>query len=141
MDSFKSDTVTIQCDIETVFAKLSNPESLKAIEKLPDDAKAKISKVSFDKDSISINANPVGEIKMQIVERVEPSRIVFEAAQSPVPFRSVITLERVDDVTTSATASLDVELNPFIRGMVAKPLQDGAKKFGELLANIPYKAL
>lgn len=140
MDIFKSDVVTINCNIETIYSKLSNPESFNDIaNRIPEDAKSKIEgKAKFEKDSITLIADPVGEIKLNIVERVEPTRVVFAAAQSPVPLQAIITLEKVNDNETQACAELGVELNPFIRPMLSKPLQDGANKFGEMLSKLPF---
>lgn len=139
MDTFKSDVVTINCSIEKIYSKLANPESFTTlIDRLPDEAKSKLEKAKFDKDSITIEANPVGEVKLNIVERVEPTKVVFAAAQSPVPLQAIISLEKVSDNETRAYAELGVELNPFIRPMLSKPLQDGANKFGEMLSKLPY---
>lgn len=139
MDTFKSKPATISCGIEDIFAKLSNPESFNSIiEQLPDEAKSKFGKAKFEKDSITIEANPVGEIKLNIAERIAPTRVVFAAAQSPVPLQIVISLEKASENETIANAELNVELNPFIRPMLSKPLQDGADKFGELLAKLPF---
>ena len=142
MDIFKSETVTINCNISSIYSKLSNPESFNAIaERLPDEAKSKLEQVKFERDSITFVANPVGEVKLNIVERVEPTRIVFAAAQSPVPLQAVISLEKVSETETRACAELGVELNPFIRPMLSKPLQDGANKFGELLSKLPFELI
>ncbi len=139
MDSFKSDEVTIFCNIDTVYSKLSNPESFKAIgDRLPEDAKAKLQQVRFDKDSITITGSPVGEVVLNVVERVAPTRIVLSAAQSPVPLQAVINLEKVSETETRAVAELSVELPVFLRPMVSKPLTEGAKKFGELISQLPY---
>lgn len=142
MDIFKSEVVSINCSIEQIYAKLSNPESFNAIvENMPEEAKSKMGKATFEKDSITINADPVGEIKLNIVERVEPTRVVFAAAQSPVPLQVVISLEKTGDNETQALVELGVELNPFIRPMLSKPLQDGANKFGEMLSKLPYNLM
>ena len=142
MDIFKSKPTTLSCGIECVYAKLAYPESFNSlIERLPDEAKSKFGKAKFDNDSITIEANPVGEIKLNIAERVEPTRVVFAAAQSPVPLQIVITLEKAGENETIANAELNVELNPFIRPMLSKPLQDGADKFGELLAKLPFNMM
>jgi hypothetical protein len=143
MDIFKSEVAKVNCNIEKVYGMLSNPESFNTIaERLPEEALANLKgKASFDKDSITIDAAPVGEVKLNIVERIEPNRVVFAAAQSPVPLQLVISLEKVSDNETNASAELGVELNPFIRPMLSKPLQDGANKFGELLSKIPFELL
>lgn len=142
MDTYKSELVTIDCNIDQIYAKLANPESFKPLlDRLPDEAKSKLEKATFDKDSITIEANPVGEVKLNIVERVEPLRVVFAAAQSPVPLQVVFNLTKVDDYKTSACVELGAELNPFIRPMLSKPLQDAANKFGEILTRLPFNLM
>ena len=142
MDIFKSEIVTIDCAIEQIYAKLANPESFNSIiDRLPDEAKSKLEKATFDKDSITIEANPVGEVKLNIVERVEPTRVVFAAAQSPVPLQAVFAMESASENQTRACVELGVKLNPFIRPMLSKPLQDAANKFGEMLTKLPFNMM
>ena len=144
MDTFKSDVVTINAAVENVYGKLSNPATLKNIVNIgniPAEVKEKIDGIEFDADSISFNANPIGKMTLKIVERVELSKIVYSAVTSPIPMKAVINLEKIDDNTTKAVAELQMELNMFIRPMVEKPLTEGAKKFGELLAVLPYSQL
>ncbi len=142
MDIFKSETITINCNINSIYSKLSNPESFNSFaDRLPEEAKSKLEQVKFENDSITIIANPVGEVKLNIVERIEPTRIIFAATQSPVPLQIIINLEQVNENETHACAELDVELNPFIRPMLSKPLQDAANKFGELLSKLPFELL
>lgn len=144
MDTYKSDVVAINHAVDTVYGKLSNPEAFKNVENfatLPDDVKAKIGDITFGEDSISFNVDPIGNVTLQIVERVAPNKIVYSATSLPIPFKAVINLEEAEDGNTKAEAELQVELNMFIRPMVDKPLKEGAKKFGELLAVLPYDKL
>ena len=110
MESYKSDKVSINCDIQTVFSKLSDPEVLKNhleanLDKLPEEARENLGKVSFSGDSISIES-PMGPLKMSMTEKVEPSKIVFAATQSPVPFGMAINLKEAGEGTTEAVAEL-----------------------------------
>lgn len=142
MAEFKSDVVNIKANINTVFAKLAHPESLKSLaDSLPEEAKRKIEHLSFSEDSISVTANPVGEITLSIVERIEPTLVVLTATSSPLPFKVSIHLEKIGEEDTKAFAQIDVELNPFLKPMVQGPLTEAAKKFGELLAIIPYNSI
>lgn len=138
MDSFKSDKVVVKHSIDKVYGVLSNPESLNLADQLPPEAREKMEKVSFDNDSITIKADPVGEITLRIKQLIAPTKIVFEAERTPVPMNAIITMNSLGDNETEIVAELALELNPFLRTMVAKPLKDGAAKFGELLAGLPY---
>lgn len=144
MDSYKSDIVTINHPIELVYSKLSTPSSFKNIaniDALPNEVKEKINEITFGDDSIAFSVNPIGEVVLQIVERTEPVKVVLSAVKLPIPLNVVLSLEKVDDTTTHAVTEIQVELNMFIRPMVEKPLTEGAKKFGELLAILPYNAM
>ena len=144
MDSYKSDIVTINHPIELVYSKLSTPSSFKNIaniDALPNEVKEKINEITFGDDSIAFSVNPIGEVVLQIVERTEPVKVVLSAVKLPIPLNVVLSVEKVDDTTTHAVAEIQVELNMFIRPMVVKPLTEGAKKFGELLAILPYNAM
>ena len=144
MDSYKSDIVTINHPIELVYSKLYTPSSFKNIaniDALPNEVKEKINEITFGDDSIAFSVNPIGEVVLQIVERTEPVKVVLSAVKLPIPPNVVLSLEKVDDTTTHAVAEIQVELNMFIRPMVEKPLTEGAKKFGELLAILPYNAM
>ena len=144
MDSYKSDIVTINHPIELVYSKLSTPSSFKNIaniDALPNEVKEKIDEITFGDDSIAFSVNPIGEVVLQIMERTEPVKVVLSAVKLPIPLNVVLSLEKVDDTTTHAVAEIQVELNMFIRPMVEKPLTEGAKKFGELLAILPYNAM
>ena len=130
METYKSDKHVIDCDIATVYSKLSNPEVFRRhmeenIDKLPEEARTHLQNLKFEEGGVVIES-PMGPLKLGIVETVEPSKIVFGAAQSPVPFGLVIELKEID-----------AEL----RAMVGSKLKDGAKKFGEMIARLPYKNL
>ncbi len=145
MESYKSDKVSINCDIQTVFSKLSDPEVLKNhleanLDKLPEEARENLGKVSFSGDSISIES-PMGPLKMSMTEKVEPSKIVFAATQSPVPFGMAINLKEAGEGTTEAVAELHLELPMFLRAIVGNKIKEGAQMFGKVLASLPYENL
>ena len=145
METYKSDAQRINHNIETVFGKLSNPsvfqEQIEANkDRLPEEARANIEKVVFGPDSISIES-PMGPLKLAIdpEQSQAPNRIVFTAAQAPVKFNMMIELTPVSDTETDSVASLQLDLPFFLRAMVGKQLEEGAKKFGQLLTMLPYE--
>lgn len=144
MERYSSDKETINYDINTVYSKLSNPECFKALVEngnIPAEVKERMGSVEFSSDSIAFNANPVGKVVLQIVEKEEPTKIVMTAASFPIPFKAVINLEDGGGSTTYLTAEFQVELNIMLRAMAAKPLGDGVKKMGQMLAMLPYDRL
>ncbi len=145
METYKSDIKRINCNIGTVFAKLSNPSLFqeqieKNLDRMPEDARENMRKVKFEDDGISIES-PMGPLKMAILETVEPSKIVFGAAQSPVAFNLIINLTEVDEENTDSQTQLQLDLPIMLRAMVGGKLKDAANMFGEMLTKLPYNEL
>ena len=122
-----------QADVYRNISDLSNLEKVR--DRIPED---KVKDFSFDADTISINVPPVGELKLRIIEREEPKCVKFETAQSPVPFNVWVQMLPVDEQSSKMKVTVKAELNPFIKGMVSGPLQDGVEKIADALAKIEY---
>lgn len=145
MEKYRSEKHVIDCDIATVYGKLSDPEVFRRhmeenLDKLPEEARAMLQNLKFEEGGVVIES-PMGPIKMGIVEKVEPTKVVFGAAQSPVPFGLAIELKEVDADHTESVTELQLDLPIMLRAMVGGKLKDGAKKFGEMIARLPYKNL
>lgn len=147
MDTYRSDAMRINHSIDTIFSKLSNPSVFQAQldanrDRLPEEARANLEKVEFGPDSITIES-PMGPLKLVVdpEQSQAPNRIVFTAAQSPVKFNMMIELTPVNENETESVAALQLDLPFFLRGMVGKQLEEGAKKFGQMLAMLPYDTL
>ncbi len=145
METYKSDKHVIDCDIATVYGKLSNPEVFRRhmeenIDKLPEEARTHLQSLKFEDGGVVIES-PMGPLKLGVVEKVVPNKIVFGAAQSPVPFGLVIELKEIDADHTESMTSLQLDIPIMLRAMVGGKLKDGAKKFGEMIAKLPYKSL
>ena len=80
----------------------------------------------------------MGNVCLRIIER-EPCKLVkFETASSPLPFNLWIQLVPISEEQCKMKITVKVELNPFIKGMVSKPLQEGLEKMADMIAQIPY---
>lgn len=137
MSTFESSIREIpyaQTVVYNMLSDLSNLEKVK--DKIPAD---KLEQFSFDADSIYINANPVGQIKLRIIDREEPKCIKFETEQSLIPFNFWIQLLPVTETSCKMKLTIKADLNPFIKGMVKKPLSEGIEKLADLLQNIRYE--
>ena len=121
---------------QKVYDALSNLQNLEKIrDRLPED---KIQDFTFDNDSVSVNVPPVGSIALQIIEREEPKTIKFESVNSPIAFNLWIQLLPLTEETCKMKLTIKAELNPFIKGMVAKPLQEGLEKMADVIQMIQY---
>ena len=134
MTKFESSIREIQAPQQKVYDLLSNLENLEKVrDRVPED---KLKDFSFDHDSLSVNVPPVGSISMRIVEREEPKTIKFETEQSLVPFNFWIQLLPVTNDSCKMKLTIKAELNPFIKTMVQKPLQEGLEKIADALQMI-----
>ena len=121
---------------EAVYRNISDLRNLEKVrDRIPED---KVKDFSFDADTISVSVPPVGELKLRIIEREEPKCVKFETAQSPVPFNVWVQMLPVDEQSSKMKVTVKAELNPFIKGMVSGPLQDGVEKIADALVQIEY---
>ena len=147
MESFKSSPHAIACSAATIYSKLTNPSLIKNLieehaDKIEGEARQHLDTVKFSEGSISIQS-PMGEVSLSLdrEQSIEGQRVVYTASQSPVPINMVINLEPQPDDTTMSTAELQLQLPFFLRKMVEGQLQEGANRFGDLLARIPFDRL
>ena len=147
MESFKSNPHIIACDAATIYSKLTNPSLIKNqieanADRIDDEARRHLDTVKFSEDSIAIQS-PMGEVTLSLDHNnsIEGERVVYTASSSPVPINMVINLQPQEDQTTMSTAELQLELPFFLRKMVEEQLKEGAERFGQLLARIPFDRL
>lgn len=136
MANFESSVKVIPYSQERVYNKLSDLSNLEAVkDRLPAD---KIQDLSFDSDTLSFSVSPVGQLTLQIVERQPCSYIKLATTNSPLPFNMWIQLVGTAEEECKVKVTIGLELNPFMKAMVQKPLQEGLEKMVEMLAIIEY---
>lgn len=137
MSKFESSIKQIPYPQQSVYDKISNLENLEKVrDRIPAD---KVQEFSFDKDSVSVNVSPVGEIKLRIINREEPKCVKFETVQSPMPFNLWIQVLPVTEITSKMKVTVDADIPFMLKGMVSGPLKDGIEKIADALAMIPYE--
>ncbi len=136
MTEFVSEVKTIPCNEDRIFCMLSDLSNLEKVkDRIPND---KIKDFEFDTDSCSFTVSPVGKITFQIVEREPNKTIKFSTTNSPVPLLLWIQLKQVEENDTRMKLTIHAELNPFIKPMVSKPLQEAIDKIANALVSLPY---
>ena len=121
---------------QAVYNNISDLTNLEKVrDRVPED---KVQGFSFDQDTVTINVAPVGELKLRICDREEPKCVKFETVQSPVPFNVWVQVLPVDENSSKMKVTVKAELNPFIKSMVEKPLQEGVEKIADALAMVHY---
>ena len=134
---FESSIKQIPYSQLAVYTDISDLRNLEKVrDRVPED---KVKDFTFDEDTVSLNVAPVGELKLRICDREAPKCVKFETVQSPVPFNVWIQVLPVTETTSKMKVTVKAELNPFIKGMVSGPLQDGVEKIADALAQIKYE--
>ena len=134
---FESSVKLIPYSQQAVYNNISDLRNLEKVrDRVPED---KVQDFSFDQDTVSLNVAPVGELKLRICDREEPKCIKFETVQSPVPFNVWVQVLPVDENSSKIKVTVKAELNPFIKSMVEKPLQEGVEKIADALAMVHYE--
>lgn len=137
MAQFESSIKQIPYAQQKVYDMLSDLSNIDRVkDKIPED---NLNDLTFDSDSISINASPVGNITMRIIEREEPKCIKFESENSPMPFNFWIQILPTSETASKIRLTIKADIPIFLKGMVTKPLQEGIEKIADALAMIPYE--
>lgn len=135
-EDFVSEVKTIPQNADRIFDMLSDLSNLERVkDRIPQD---KIKNVEFDSDSCSFAVDPVGKITFRIVEREPHKTIKFTTTNSPVPLFLWIQLKQIAEMDTRMKMTVRADLNPFLKPMVSKPLQDAVDKISTLIASLPY---
>ncbi|MDR0989194.1 MAG: SRPBCC family protein [Prevotellaceae bacterium] len=136
MTKYESSIKLIPASQQQVYATLSDLNNLERLKQaLPQE---KVKNLRFDADSLTIEAAPMGEVTMNIVEKEPCKCIKFAATSSPLPFNLWIQIIPENDAACKLRLTVGLDINPFLKAMVQKPLSEGIEKMAELLALIPY---
>lgn len=136
MTKFESSVKVIPYSQECVYDKLADLSNLESIkDRLPQD---KVKDMSFDTDTLSFNVDPVGQLTLKIIEREPCKCIKFETINSPLPFNMWIQIVSSADEECKLKITIGLDINPFMKAMVQKPLQEGLEKMADMLSMIQY---
>lgn len=136
MSQFESNIKTIPFTQELVYNKLSDLNNLEKVkDRIPAD---KVQDLSFDADTLSFNVSPVGTVTLKVIEREAPKTIKFGTDQSPIPFNMWIQIVPADDNSSKIKLTIKADINPMMKAMINKPIQDGLEKMAEMLSAIDY---
>lgn len=138
MSTFKSDERSIYASLATVYGRLSDTEGLQRLaDGIPAELKEKAD-IRIDGDNFTLSTPQVGDISFKVSKRVPNERIRLETTSSPLPFSIDIALSAENESETRIRVETKIELNPIIKPMISKPIQNMTDKFAEFLATIQY---
>jgi hypothetical protein len=137
MTEFTGEIKTIPYNDGSVYTLLSDLSNLERIrERIPEET---FKNFSFDRDGCSFDIHPAGKVEFQIVEREPNSIIKFQTVHSPVPLYLWIQLKAESPTVTKMKMTVRADLNPFLKPMVSKPIQEAVDRISALIATLPYE--
>lgn len=136
MTKFESSVKQIPYPVADVYRNISDLRNLDRVrDRVPED---KLSDFASDEDTVQVRVDPVGLLKLRIIEREEGKCVKFETEQSPMPFNLWIQVLPVSDMTSKMRVTVKADIPFMLKGMVSGPLQDGVEKIADALAQVPY---
>lgn len=139
MTEFVSPEKTAPYPDSEVFRVLSDLNKLESVKHLiPED---KISDFSFDTDMITFRIDPFGKVSFLVEEREPNNLIKFKSDKMGFDLLVSIHLAAESEAQTRLWLQVSADLNPFIKGMVEKPLAEALSKLSDVLVQLPYDRL
>lgn len=153
LSKFESEVKHLTQSQEAVYARVSDLSNLGRLKERLDDpeVQAKIGEqvpadkmdelrkyaesLTADTDSLQL-ASPMGSITLRIVERDDPKCVKLASEGSPVPLYVWIQLLPESENGCKMRVTVGAEVNFFMKGMVAKPLQQAADGLASMLASM-----
>lgn len=145
MTTIKSEKAIVSAPAERVFDKLSNLDNLKPLlemvpaDQIPADKREMFDNLKITRDTISIPAGPVGEIKLRITDRLPYSLIQLSGEGSPVPMGMQLEIESRGEDSCEVQVAINLEIPAMLKPMVSGPLKKIADQFVNVLAAVPFK--
>ncbi|MDE6403194.1 MAG: hypothetical protein K2K86_05225 [Muribaculaceae bacterium] len=136
MATYKGKPAVIDRPIGDVYARFSDLSAMEEVVKNRAGDLAEKAEIKFEADSLTIVNNQVGEIRFEVTERVEPSKVVFKAANSPLPIVMAINLAPVGETSTEVSTTIDVEIPVMLKAFIGPKLQQVADQFGTMMAGM-----
>ena len=134
---FESSVREIPYSQEAVYHRLSDLSLSEQVrDRLPEDKREDI---TFENDTITMSVPPVGSISIRICDREEPKTIKYETVNSPLPFNLWVQLLPLSATTCKMRLTIKADLNPFVKGMISKPLKEGLERLADAIAAGTYE--
>lgn len=153
LSKFESEVKIIPQQQQVVYSKFADLNNLSALkerlndptvqeqisQQVPADKMEELRKyadgLSFETDAIHLSS-PIGQITLRVVEREEPKCIKFASEGAPVQLYVWIQLLPHGEWESKMRVTVGAEVNFFMKGMVAKPLQQAADGLANMLSAI-----
>lgn len=151
LSKFESEVKIVSLPQAEAYARLSDLRNLEGLRErltdpavkeqlaaqVPEDKLNQLQQVAeqmtFEQDALHISS-PLGQITLRIVEREEPKCIKFASEGAPVQLYLWIQLLPLSPAQSKLKVTVGAEVNFFMKGLVAKPLQQAADGLANMLA-------
>ena len=120
--------------------KLLNPEKLSEVkDKIPGEPEINIENFQATENECSFDIKLFGKVGLSIVEK-EPNKTVKLMGSKSMPFDFYCWLQFLPESTESCKVriTLQAELNPMLKMMVNKPLEEGVNRIADALTRINF---
>jgi len=118
-------------ELYELFSDLNNIEKFK--DKIPED---KINDLKYTTDSFSVSVSPIGRVGFKIVDRQPYENIRFVTENAPVDLHFSLCMQPYLEKETEFRVIAEADLNPFLKPMISKPLQDAVDKMADMFSDI-----
>lgn len=138
MSIYSSRQVTLDAPQASAYERISDIGAYQAIlDSMPEDMRKQAGDVRFTDDSVTINANPVGEMRFDVTRRQAPDTLELTAANSPAPMKLSLNLSPGDTPDKCILRTdIDVDVPAILRPMIGGKMQEAANQMTELVARI-----
>jgi hypothetical protein len=148
-EKYVSEIKQINFQVDKVYSRLSdlrniekllNPEKLSVVkDKIPGAPDIKIENFQATENECSFDLRSFGNVGLTIMEK-EPNKMVKLTGNKNVPFDFYCWIQFLPLVDNSCKTkiTLHAELNPMIKVMLNKPLQEGVNLIADALTRINF---
>lgn len=139
MTEFESVVKTIPHSQEDVYRVLSDMRNIDIVkEMIPED---KIKDFSFDQNRVAFTVDAIGKVVFNVIDREPSSLIRFQSEKLPFTVNMRIELAAKAEKSTELQMIVESNLNPFMKGMVQKPMKDAIDRISDALSKLPYDTI
>lgn len=141
MQIYTSRPIELKKDIDTIYHLTESPANMAPLlekfgDRLDDDVKVELGEEQF-----TATLPVVGDVILKRTEALAPNRVKYETIKSPMPAALVFNFSKHEDEHTLAQISLEVNMPPFLSGMVRGKVEPGLEKLADLLEQIDFDRL
>lgn len=141
---YESAWTPVNAPAQAVYSRFSNLENLSSLlanipaGTVPADKKELIDQIEVTADTLRVPGGPVGAITLRMTRKEEPSLIVLEGENTPVPLSLSLEIRPVSDNSSEVKVAVELEVPAMLAPMVAGPVKKMVEQFATVIQAVPY---